>query len=61
MSSVMVCLAAAAAVALWSGAGVVNGDNFLLLHPWYSGSHVLTLHAVTERLISRGHQVTTVR
>ena len=27
------------------------GFNYLILHPFYSGSHVLTLHAVSERLI----------
>ena len=39
----------------------VAADNFLILHPFYSGSHVLTLHHVTENLIARGHKVTTVR
>jgi hypothetical protein len=38
-----------------------TGHNYLLLHPFYSGSHVLTLHAVTQQLIARGHRVTTVR
>ena len=36
-------------------------DNILVLHPFYAGSHVLTLHAVTKQLVSRGHSVTTVR
>ena len=40
---------------------MVNSDNFLVLHPFYTGSHVLTLHTVTEQLILRGHKVTTVR
>ena len=35
----------------------VHSDNFLILHPFYSGSHVLTLHHVTEALVSRGHKV----
>ena len=39
----------------------INCDNFLILHPFYSGSHVLTLHSITEQLINRGHHVTTVR
>ncbi len=36
-------------------------DNILVLHPFYAGSHVLTLHSVSEQLIKRGHSVTTVR
>ena len=36
-------------------------EHFLILHPFYSGSHVLTLHAVAEKLVKRGHKVTTVR
>eukprot|EP00095_Tigriopus_kingsejongensis_P007274 maker-scaffold144_size312663-snap-gene-2.33 protein:Tk07274 transcript:maker-scaffold144_size312663-snap-gene-2.33-mRNA-1 annotation:"udp-glucuronosyltransferase 2b31-like isoform 1" len=37
------------------------GDKFLIFHPFYSGSHVLTLHTVSEALIKRGHEVTTLR
>ena len=33
------------------------GDNYLIMHPFYSGSHVLTLHHVAEALIKRGHKV----
>ena len=36
-------------------------EHYLLLHPFYSGSHVLTLHSVSEELVKRGHKVTTVR
>ena len=35
----------------------VHGDNYLISHPFYSGSHVLTLHHVAEALVSRGHKV----
>jgi len=36
-------------------------DKFLIMHPFYSGSHVLTLHHVAEALVNRGHQVVTLR
>ena len=36
---------------------LVLGDNYLILHPFYSGSHVLTLHHVAEALVTRGHKV----
>ena len=36
---------------------LVKSDNFLIIHPFYSGSHVLTLHHVSEALISKGHKV----
>ena len=32
-------------------------DKFLIMHPFYSGSHVLTLHHVAESLVNKGHQV----
>ena len=35
--------------------------NFLVLHPIYSGSHVLTLHQVSLELVRRGHNVVTIR
>ena len=35
--------------------------HVLVLHPLYAGSHVLTLQAVTAKLLGRGHAVTTVR
>ncbi len=38
-----------------------RSEHYLVLHPFYSGSHVLTLHAVAEELVNRGHRVTTVR
>ncbi len=28
-------------------------DNFLVIHPLYSGSHVLTMHTVVENLVKR--------
>ena len=31
----------------------ISGFNYLILHPFYSGSHVLTLHSVAERLVSQ--------
>ena len=34
-----------------------NCDKFLIMHPFYSGSHVLTLHHVAEALVNRGHKV----
>lgn len=36
-------------------------DKFLIIHPFYSGSHVLTLHHVAKNLVDRGHKVVTVR
>jgi hypothetical protein len=36
---------------------VTLGDKFLIIHPFYSGSHVLTLHHVASALVDRGHQV----
>jgi len=36
-------------------------DKYLILHPFYSGSHVLTLHHVAKALVDRGHQVVTLR
>ncbi len=36
-------------------------EHYLILHPFYAGSHVLTLHSVAEKLVLRGHKVTTVR
>ena len=41
--------------------GGCQGDKYLILHPFYSGSHVLTLHHVAQALVNRGHQVVTVR
>ena len=35
--------------------------HLLVLHPFYAGSHVLSLHAVTREMLSRGHNVTTVK
>lgn len=37
------------------------GDKFLIMHPFYSGSHMLTLHHVATELIRKGHQVVTLR
>lgn len=37
------------------------GANILILHPIYSGSHVLTLSSVAESLSQRGHQIHIVR
>ena len=44
-------------VLIYCSTNFVHGDNFLILHPFYSGSHVLTLHHVAESLVSRGHKV----
>ena len=35
--------------------------KFLILHPVYSGSHVLTVHKISRELIKRGHDVLTIR
>ena len=35
--------------------------SVLVLHPFYAGSHVLSLHAVSKELLARGHTVTTVK
>ena len=35
--------------------------KFLILHPVYSGSHVLTVHKISHELIKRGHDVLTIR
>lgn len=37
------------------------GANILIIHPLYSGSHVLTLRSVAESLTARGHHVHVVR
>ena len=39
----------------------VSCDKYLIMHPFYSGSHVLTLHHVAEALVSKGHKVVTLR
>ena len=45
-----------------SDAGPARKEHFLVLHhPFYGGSHLLTLHVVSAELVSRGHRVTTVR
>ena len=35
--------------------------KFLILHPVYSGSHVLTVHHISRELVNRGHDVLTIR
>jgi hypothetical protein len=35
----------------------VMGDNFLILHPWYSGSHIMTLHYISKNLVSREEEL----
>eukprot|EP00096_Caligus_rogercresseyi_P003898 TRINITY_DN1774_c0_g1_i1.p1 TRINITY_DN1774_c0_g1~~TRINITY_DN1774_c0_g1_i1.p1 ORF type:complete len:119 (-),score=17.14 TRINITY_DN1774_c0_g1_i1:170-526(-) len=40
---------------------IVSSLNFLVLHPFYAGSHVLTLHSLSSQLVSKGHTVTTIR
>ena len=37
-----------------------NCDKFLIMHPFYGSSHVLTLHHVAEALIEKGHEVSRV-
>ena len=39
----------------------VTGLNVLVVHPFYAGSHVLSLHCVTQELLARGHSVTTIK
>jgi hypothetical protein len=41
---------------LWS-----SGARILIVHPLYSGSHVLTLRSVAESLTQRGHHVHVLR
>ena len=40
---------------------VVLCEKILIIHPIYSGSHVLTLSTVAEAMTQRGHQVRVVR
>lgn len=35
--------------------------KFLVLHPVYSGSHVLTVHHISQELVNRGHHMLTIR
>ena len=35
--------------------------NVLVVHPFYAGSHVLSLHSVTQELLALGHSVTTIK
>jgi len=37
-----------------------SNRSFIILHPLYSGSYVLTLHSVAEKLVQQGHKVTQV-
>jgi len=37
-----------------------RNESIVILHPFYSGSHVLTLHSVAEKLVQRGHKVSQV-
>ncbi len=37
------------------------GSKILILHPLYSGSHVLTMRSVAEALAQRGHYIHIVR
>eukprot|EP00090_Calanus_glacialis_P014256 TRINITY_DN23000_c0_g1_i1.p1 TRINITY_DN23000_c0_g1~~TRINITY_DN23000_c0_g1_i1.p1 ORF type:complete len:522 (-),score=113.84 TRINITY_DN23000_c0_g1_i1:92-1657(-) len=48
-------------VALLLEALGVQGLNVLVVHPYYAGSHVLSLHSVSQKLLSRGHSVTTIK
>jgi len=38
-----------------------TGENVLIIHPIYSGSHILTLLAVAEKLTQNGHFVDIIR
>ncbi|XP_053635368.1 UDP-glucuronosyltransferase 2A3-like [Cherax quadricarinatus] len=42
-------------------AGDYGGMRVLVLHPIAAGSHVLTLRALCQALVAKGHQVTVVR
>ena len=49
-------------ILIWAVAfQVVCCEKILIIHPIYSGSHVLTLSTVAEALTLRGHQVRVVR
>lgn len=37
------------------------GYKILVLHPIYSGSHVLTVHKISRELVKRGNDVLTIR
>ena len=39
----------------------IFGFKFLILHPVYSGSHVLTVHHISRELVNHGHDVLTIR
>jgi hypothetical protein len=43
-------------VLFMSDFGVV-GDKFLIIHPFYSGSHIPALHSVSEKLVSREEEL----
>ena len=38
-----------------------SGENILILHPIYCGSHEFVLRSLGDHLVQRGHQVTQVR
>ena len=40
---------------------VSSGENILILHPIYCGSHEFVLRSLGDHLVQRGHQVTQVR
>jgi len=46
---------------LFWGLKLISGSKILILHPLYSGSHVLTLRNVAESLAARGHSIHIVR
>lgn len=50
-------------VVLFLGCGVEFSEagKILIVHPMYTGSHVLTLRTVAESLTKRGHQIHIVR
>ena len=40
---------------------MISGENILILHPIYCGSHEFVLRTLGDHLVQRGHQVTQVR
>ena len=48
-------------VYLCSFLSITSSLNVLILHPIYSGSHVLTLQSLASHLLSQGESVTTIR
>lgn len=40
---------------------LIEGLSILVVHPFYSGSHVNTINVISRAMVARGHMVTTIR